>query len=95
MLSDLARRAETIARMPHLRAGVTIFVGIPLVKTKILSADGGGQTLLRRIRAHTNFTANVPITLIAITAADNSGADNIMLRAAGVTCWSAASCTSS
>ena len=46
-----------IGLLAVLQVPATFFVGIRRVKTKILIADGGDQTLLRRIRAHANFTA--------------------------------------
>jgi uncharacterized membrane protein YecN with MAPEG domain len=62
----------------------TFFIGIRRVSTKILISDGGDQTLLRRIRAHGNFTETVPITLIAMAAADYAGASDMMLWAGGL-----------
>ena len=72
-----------IGLLAVLQVPATFFVGIRRVKTKILIADGGDQTLLRRIRAHANFTETVPITLIAMAAADYSGAGDTMLWAGG------------
>jgi len=72
-----------IGMLAVLQVPATFFVGIRRVKTKILIADGGDLTLHRRIRAHANFTETVPITLIAMAAADYSGADNVILWAGG------------
>src|SRR5258706_13887387 len=45
-------------------------VGYRRVQTGIQFFDGGDQTLLRRMRAHGNFTETVPIVLLAMVAAE-------------------------
>ena len=72
-----------IALLTIVQVPATLAVGIYRIKTGILLSDGGNQILLRRIRAHANFTETVPITLIAMAAADYSGAGNAMLWAGG------------
>jgi uncharacterized protein len=49
---------------------LTIMVGFRRVQTNIQFFDGGDQTLLRRMRAHGNYTETVPIVLLAMAAAE-------------------------
>lgn len=49
---------------------LTVMVGYRRVQTGIQFLDGGDQTLLRRMRAHGNFTETVPIVLLAMAAAE-------------------------
>ena len=72
-----------IGLMAVLQVPATFFVGIRRVKTGVMIADGGDQTLLRRIRAHANYTETVPITLLAMAAADFAGAGDMMLWIGG------------
>jgi uncharacterized membrane protein YecN with MAPEG domain len=53
---------------------MTIMVGYYRLKTNIRFLDGGDETMMRRMRAHANFTETVPITLIAMAAAEIGGA---------------------
>ncbi|MEY4749596.1 MAG: hypothetical protein RIQ60_1810 [Pseudomonadota bacterium] len=50
---------------------------------RVSLSDGGDETLLRRMRAHGNFTETVPITLLAMLAAEWSGAPSWLLWAGG------------
>ena len=52
---------------------MTVMVGFRRLQTGIQFLDGGDQTLLRRMRAHANFIETVPITLLAMAAAEVSG----------------------
>ena len=72
-----------VALLTILQVPATFFVGLRRLETKILISDGDDQTLLRRIRAHANFTETVPITLIAMAAADVAGATDAVLCAGG------------
>ncbi len=75
-----------------LITGVLAVVQVPLTvlvsylrgRTGIQFLDGGNETLLRRIRAHANFTETVPITLIAMACAELSGASSGVLWRGGV-----------
>jgi len=49
---------------------LTVVVGLRRGETGIQFFDGGDQVLLRRMRAHANFTETVPITLLAMAAAE-------------------------
>ena len=53
---------------------LTVMVGYRRARTGIQFFDGGDQTLLRRMRAHANYTETVPIVLLAMAAAELSGA---------------------
>ncbi|MFM2119363.1 MAG: hypothetical protein RL722_831 [Pseudomonadota bacterium] len=50
---------------------------------KVSLMDGGDPALLRRIRAHGNFTETVPITLLAMLVAEWTGAPAWLLWAGG------------
>jgi uncharacterized protein len=63
---------------------VTVMVGYRRVQTGIQFFDGGDQTLLRRMRAHANFTETVPITLLAMGAAELAGAPLWLLWGGGL-----------
>lgn len=56
-----------------LQVPLTVMVGFRRVQTNIQFMDGGDQTLLRRMRAHANFTETVPIVLLAMAAAELAG----------------------
>src|SRR5258706_14353308 len=58
-------------------------VGYRRVQTGIQFFDGGDQTLLRRMRAHGNFTETVPIVLLAMVAAEITGIPHWALWAGG------------
>jgi len=49
---------------------LTVMVGYRRVQTGIQFFDGGDQILLRRMRAHGNYTETVPIVLLAMAAAE-------------------------
>jgi uncharacterized protein len=67
-----------------LQVPLTVLVGYRRVQTNIQFFDGGDQALLRRMRAHGNFTETVPIALIAMAGAEMSGAPSWALWAGGV-----------
>jgi hypothetical protein len=46
-----------------LQIPLTVMVGYRRARTGIQFFDGGDQTLLRRMRAHGNYTETVPIVL--------------------------------
>lgn len=64
-----------------LSAGLAAFINIWLamscgrarVKGKIAHGDGGDVMLLRRMRAHANFTEYTPLTLVLIAALEFTG----------------------
>ena len=62
---------------------LTVIVGLRRSQTGIQFFDGGDQILLRRMRAHANFTETVPITLLSMAGAEMTGAANWTLWAGG------------
>ncbi len=63
---------------------LTVMVGFRRVQTGIQFFDGGDQALLRRMRAHANFTETVPMVLIAMAAAEVSSSPHWALWAGGI-----------
>lgn len=57
-----------------LQIPLTVMVGYRRAVTGIQFFDGGDPTLLRRMRAHGNYTETVPIVLLAMAAAELTGA---------------------
>ncbi len=72
-----------IALFALIQTPMTIVVGLRRLKTDIHFLDGGDETLLRRMRAHGNFTETVPIALLAMAAAEYSSAPSLLLWAGG------------
>ncbi len=74
-----------------LFAGVLIFIQIALTtlvgvyrgKVGINFMHGDDDVLLRRMRAHGNFTETVPIVLIAMALAELAGAPSWLMLAGG------------
>lgn len=62
---------------------MTFAVGLYRVKTNIHFLDGGDTQMTRRMRAHGNFTETVPITLLAMAAAEIAGAPGYLLWTGG------------
>jgi uncharacterized membrane protein YecN with MAPEG domain len=62
---------------------LTVMVGYRRLQTGVPFLDGGDQILMRRMRAHGNFTETVPITLLAMAAAELSGAPHWLLWGGG------------
>lgn len=63
---------------------LTIAVGYRRAKTGIQFGDGGDVVMLRRMRAHANFTETVPVTLIAMAGPESLGAPEALLVAGGL-----------
>jgi uncharacterized protein len=68
-----------------LQIPLTVMVGYRRARTGIQFFDGGDQTLLRRMRAHGNYTETVPIVLLAMVAAEATSAPGWLLWTGGVT----------
>ncbi len=66
-----------------LQIPLTVMVGYRRARTGIQFFDGGDQTLLRRMRAHGNYTETVPIALLAMAAAELASAPASLLWAGG------------
>lgn len=62
---------------------LTMAVGLRRAQTGIPFLDGGDQALLRRMRAQGNFAENVPIALLAMAAAEITGAPSWALWTGG------------
>jgi uncharacterized membrane protein YecN with MAPEG domain len=62
---------------------ITVMVGYRRLQTGIQFFDGGDRTLTRRMRAHGNFTETVPITLLAMAAAELAGTPPWLLWCGG------------
>lgn len=67
-----------------LQVPLTVMVGYRRARTGIQFFDGGDPLLLRRMRAHGNYTETVPIVLLAMVAAEMTGAPAWLLWAGGV-----------
>lgn len=57
-----------------IQVPLTVMVGYRRARTGIQFFDGGDQVLLRRMRAHANYTETVPIVLLAMACAETTGA---------------------
>lgn len=66
-----------------LQIPLTVLVGYRRARTGIQFFDGGDQTLLRRMRAHGNYTETVPIVLVGMLAAELTGAPAWLLLTGG------------
>jgi uncharacterized protein len=62
---------------------ITVMVGYRRLQTGVAFLDGGDRTLMRRMRAHGNFTETVPITLLAMAAAELAGTPAWLLWSGG------------
>lgn len=68
-----------IAIFALLQVPFTLAVGMYRMRTKISFLDGEDRTLMRRMRAHGNFVETTPMTLLAMAAAELSGAPDTLL----------------
>lgn len=66
-----------------IQVPLTVMVGFRRAQTGIQFFDGGDQVLLRRMRAHANYTETVPIVLLAMAAAELTALPNWALWAGG------------
>lgn len=66
-----------------LQIPMTVMVGFKRLQTGIQFMDGGDAALLRRMRAHGNYTETVPIVLLAMAASELSGLMPALLWAGG------------
>ena len=73
-------------------AGLFAFVMLALaarviggrIRAKVALGDGGDPHLLERIRAHANFTENVPMALLLVLLLEAGGAAAWFLHALGI-----------
>ncbi|TDM05716.1 MAG: hypothetical protein C4K60_13400 [Ideonella sp. MAG2] len=61
----------------------TVLVGYHRARTGIQFFDGGDDALLRKMRAHGNFTEQVPMALLAMAAAEVTGTAQWVLLLGG------------
>ncbi|WP_271950981.1 MAPEG family protein [Ruegeria faecimaris] len=61
-----------------------ILVGIRRSQTGVLLLHGDDDELLRRIRAHGNFTEYVPLALLALAGAEIAGASDWLVGGCGL-----------
>lgn len=80
---DISPTVFFIAIFAILQVPITMVVALTRRKAQISLMDGGNDILKQRIRAHGNFTETVPITLLAMAAAEYSGASLLLLWIGG------------
>jgi uncharacterized protein len=84
LVLELPVTATFIGIFALIQVPLTVMVGFRRVQTGIQFFDGGDLALLRRMRAHANFTETVPITLLAMAAAELSGVPSWALWTGGL-----------
>jgi uncharacterized membrane protein YecN with MAPEG domain len=62
-----------VATLALVQVFITNLVGIARLKKQVHFYDEGDIALRRNVRAHANFTETVPITLLAMAAAELTG----------------------
>lgn len=82
-MSVLPVTAIFVALFAVLQVPMTVAVGLRRARTGIQFLHGDDATLLQRMRAHANFTETVPMTLLAMGAAEIAGAPDAMLWSVG------------
>ncbi len=73
-----------VALLALIQFPMTVAVGLHRTRSNIHFMDGGDTDLMRRMRAHGNFTETVPITLLAMAAAEFTGAPAVLLWTGGL-----------
>ena len=66
-----------------LQCTLTSLVVVQRVRSKIDFLDGGDPTLLRRVRAHGNFTETAPMALLLMLLLELSGVESAWLLMLG------------
>ncbi|PCJ68336.1 MAG: hypothetical protein COA62_14250 [Rhodobiaceae bacterium] len=79
----LSHTALFVGLLTYAHVFLTFWVGNYRRVTGILFQHDNDEVLLRRIRAHGNFTETVPITLIAMAVAELGGAPSWLLLTGG------------
>lgn len=80
---DLTVTLVFTAILAILQVPMGVAVGLRRARTGIAFMDGGDAELMRRMRAHGNFTENVPMALLALAGAEIAGTAPGLLWAAG------------
>ncbi len=83
VISTLPVTAVFIAIFALLQIPITVAVGLYRAKTGIQFLDGGDRSLMQRMRAHANFTETVPMSLLAMAAAELGHAPHALLWSVG------------
>jgi uncharacterized protein len=73
-----------IALFAVIQVPITGLVGYRRFQTGVPFLDGGDQTLMRRMRAHGNFTETVPMSLLALAAAELTAVPHWLLWSGGI-----------
>ena len=64
-----------------LYLGLSGWVMASRVSGNVLLGDGGDQTMLKRVRAHANFSEYVPLALILVALLEASGGGHGLVQA--------------
>ncbi|TYC67829.1 hypothetical protein FMN63_17460 [Stappia sp. BW2] len=72
-----------VAVFALLQVPMTVAVGLRRAKSGVQFLDGGDETLMRRMRAHGNFTETSPMSLLAMGTAELAGAPGMLLWSVG------------
>ncbi len=83
MISAVPITVVFVAIFALLQVPITVAVGLYRAKTRIQFMDDGDPSLMRRMRAHANFTETVPMNLLAMAAAELAGAPGPLLWTLG------------
>ena len=71
------------ALLALIQVPMTLAVGLRRRALRVSFLDGGDDALLRRIRAHANFTETVPIAILSMAAAEVFGVADLVLWVGG------------
>ena len=67
-----------------MQCALTVMVVVRRLQARVSFLDGGDKLLLRRIRAHGNFTETVPMALLLMALLEISGLSSIGLIIFGI-----------
>jgi hypothetical protein len=73
-MSSLPITLTLLGLLAVVQVPLTMMVGLTRAAKQISFLDGGDDTLLRRMRTHGNYVENVPMALLAMGAAEWTGA---------------------
>jgi uncharacterized protein len=83
-MSTLVISPLFVAVFALIQVPLTVVVALRRGQTGVAFFDGGDTVLGRRMRAHANFTETVPMALLAMAAAEYSGAPRFVLIGGGL-----------
>ncbi|MEP4769172.1 MAG: MAPEG family protein [Roseibium sp.] len=84
LFSPLSVTLLFVAVFALLQIPITATVGLRRQKLGVHFLDGGDEVLLKRMRAHGNFTETVPMALLVMAAAEISGAPYQVIWVGGI-----------